>query len=91
MLDIRRRQFITLFGRAAVMLPLAARAQQTAMPVVGLSPDTLTDRLRAFRQGLKEAGFIDQECLHRRFAEAPQSRENRALPAALLSQARAGC
>jgi hypothetical protein len=65
------------------------------MPVVGFlhaaSPDTLTDRLHAFRQGLKEAGFIDHECLHRRFAEAPQSRENRALPAALLSQARAGC
>ena len=46
-------------------LPLAARAQKPALPVIGFldsrSPDALTDRLRGFRQGLKEAGFIEGE------------------------------
>jgi putative ABC transport system substrate-binding protein len=60
---MRRREFITLLGGVAAMRPLSARAQQRAMPVVGfLRGGTLTDLPHyetAFRQGLKEAGFVE--------------------------------
>jgi putative ABC transport system substrate-binding protein len=59
---LERREFITMLGGAAAW-PIAARAQQPAMPVIGFldtrAPDAMTDRLRVFRQSLKEAGFVE--------------------------------
>ena len=62
---MRRREFVTLLGSAASAWPFVARAQQPTKPVIGFldprSPDAMTDRLRGFRQGLKETGYFEEE------------------------------
>lgn len=60
---IRRREFIMLLGAAAAASPVPVRAQQPPIPVIGflstVAPDGFSDRLRGFREGLREAGYIE--------------------------------
>jgi len=81
---VRRREFITLLGGTTAAWPLAARAQQPAMPVIGFlhpaSRPTLLEgyaaRLRAFHEGLKDAGFIEGQnvAIEYRWAEGQLDR-----------------
>jgi putative ABC transport system substrate-binding protein len=77
---MNRRAFITLIGGGAAVWPLAAHAQQPGMPVIGFldprSPDGMTERLRGFRQGLKDTGYVDGEnvAIEYRWAEGQNDR-----------------
>jgi putative ABC transport system substrate-binding protein len=87
--QFKRREFITLVGGGMVSWPLVARAQQVAMPAIGflssIPLDAITDRLRGFRHGLKDTGYVEGEnvAIVYRFAE---NQDDRTLAAELVSR-----
>ena len=77
---MRRREFIALLGSTVAGWPRAPRAQQPPVPVIGFlnaaSPDAYTDRVRVFRQGLRDAGYVegDNVAIDYRWAEGQYDR-----------------
>src|SRR5499427_7903438 len=77
---MQRRMFISLLGGAAAAWPLAARAQRPVMPVIGfmstLSPESISNPMTGFHQGLKEAGYIESQnvAIEYRWAEGHYDR-----------------
>ena len=81
MFGMRRREFVSLLGGAAVAWPLAARAQQSAMPVVGfltgLGQNDRPNLTNAFRRGLGEAGYVESRNVAVVIVVAPYSFKER--------------
>src|ERR1700681_2703623 len=88
-INLGRRKFLSALGGATFALPLAVRAQQASVPIIGflssVSPDSYAIRLRAFRQGLKEAGYVEGQnvAIEYRWAKG-QNNELPALAAELV-------